>query len=920
MEKSAAKKMSRLELYLKNMDLLKINPSVTVSGINLDISEKADIHALLNLLNDWSIRNFYLFDNIESVSPLIDYFQNGITNSILKDIKIFQSLNINPENFIHTNRDNTDRLFHAKLFCTDNYNKRAKIWGEDVVYFYNYKPEIYTLNPEDKKLEVEIKYPEDVIAIYQWRFSESEDFQLKNCTEVLSKLDKEHGTLKIRSTGDKYSKIIVMRSCKIIYDVVPTYWLNFLSPKNIQVAREAHELKLIELGYTKLDTIFDLNVLLPGMDFSRFPNLIYTQEKQSLLLTNQPIIDLTLKKYLAKSPVCNRAELELNTIYVNFIKEKFLSQFQTNKKTEIFFIDIDHPFATHMIESVPVVPRIDVNRFLPETDYTIRAIINIRKLVNASNKAEKGSVQVSIGDLLNTNFSFSEKKYYMDYLIINGINQLNFNLSGETIKQPNRPLGQIKKWDPNFSAYFDWFAYLHQLNHFMRSGIRRPEALLIYPGFDEDLELFYSIIYELQDTGLDYHIVDFETFNNHLLCPVQDGEFILYNHNYRMLILPAINYIPIESMQKINKFYTEGGLTVALGRLPGHTIDDKKNALLQRIIKEIWIEESDTQSTMYKQHESGGLGYFQKNVNRLKNILTDLDRVLRVHIKSTNPGIVYQLREHQEHYFLLILNTDQKKTTDFNLECKYLGRPYYWDFETAESYPYADWYIRDKKLILRLKLKPRESRLFIIDKKHALKMYQLYYSALDGCNIIQQDENVFKLEGWQRKEGAYSITIQRSAQQKTLEYEIKKKLPILTLGLTGWFMDSDHFKGQVSLGDQSYPFPYRSALITYHKLIVIDKEYLDKQKLFLDLGVLNDWCTLSINNKYVGKRIFSPWTFDVTGFMKAGENKISIQVANSLSNTFAENGKLTNTKYFVQSYGLFGPVVLIPYSIVNFTY
>ena len=91
--------MSRLELYLKNMDLLKINPSVSVSGINLKLSEKLNINAFLKLLSDWCIRNLYLFENIESIIPLINFYQDAGAKSILKDIKIALSLNINKENF-----------------------------------------------------------------------------------------------------------------------------------------------------------------------------------------------------------------------------------------------------------------------------------------------------------------------------------------------------------------------------------------------------------------------------------------------------------------------------------------------------------------------------------------------------------------------------------------------------------------------------------------------------------------------------------------------------------------------------------------------------------------------------------------------------------------------------------------------------
>lgn len=918
MDRSNNHKMSRLELYLKNMDLLKINPSVTVSGINLNLTEKSDIHSLLNLLYDWSIRKLYLFDDVEKLAPLINFFQHDGTNSILKDIQIYLNLNLDKENFIHSHRDHLDRLFQSKLFCTNQYNKRQKIWGEDIFYFHGREPEIYTLKPEDKKLEVEIKYPEDVIAIYQWRFLPSEKFQLKNCTDILNKMDKENGILKIRISGEKTSQIIVLRKCKIIYTDSPQHWLNFTDPKNLQLVREAHQLKLIEVGATEADTIYNLNDLLSGMDFDFFPNLIYTRDKQSQLITNQPLIDYTLKRYLGDNTEKEKAKLDLTSLYVKFIREKFVSQFHVGKSNDDFLINIDHPLLSQLSDLITLIPRIDIDRFLPETDYTINTIVIVRKLVNIAFKTKKNATQVSIDHLLNTKQSFSDKKFNIDYLAINGVNHFNFTFSGEMINSVNKPLAQIKKWDPNITAYSDWFAYLHQLGHFMKSGIQRPEALLLYPGFDDDLDLFYQTIKELQDTGLDYHIIDFDSFNDHSLCPIHDGNLILFNHNYRLLIIPSIRYIPIDCMQKINKFYTEGGIVVALGHLPKHTIDGKKDTLLQRIKKEIWLDESDTKSTMFKQHESGGLGYFQSNIKRLKNILSDLDKNLRVHVKSSNPGIVYQIREHQEHYYLMILNTDQKKTTNFNIESKYLGRPYCWDFYTAESYPYTDWYIRDKKLILRLKLRPRESRLFIIDKKHSLKMYTLFESSLDGCKLEQQDAKVFKMDGWQRKEGSFNITIQKSNEQKKLSYAIEKKLPILTFDSSGWFLDSEHFKGQVSLGDQSYPFPYKSAPVTYHKLFVLKKVYLRKHKLFLDLGYLSDWCILSINNKLVGRRIFSPWIFDVTDYLNAGENKVSIQVANSLSNAFAGDSSIEDNKYHVQSYGLFGPVSLIPYSLITF--
>ncbi|MEJ2054585.1 MAG: hypothetical protein P8X42_11755, partial [Calditrichaceae bacterium] len=730
--------------------------------------------------------------------------------------------------------------------------------------------------------------------------------------------NRDNGLLKFKISGDKPAQIIVLRTCKAIFNKKPEYWINFINPKNLHLCREKHQQKLYENEAVQTDTFYNLEDLLDGMDFEIFVNMIYTREKQSWLIANQPVIDLTLKRILADVKNSKNARLELKKLYVDYINEQLLSQFPKKNKKNHFFINIDHPLLTHLIEFISVIPNIDYNYFLPGTTYLIEALVKLRRLVNTSLKENKNKIQIAMDDLFNTLQSFDQKKFNIDYLMLNGANHFTFALDAKSINFEQNRLTNLKKWDPNTSAYSDWFAYIHQLGHFMKSGIHRPEALLLYPSLDEDMELFYQTIAELQKTGLDYHIVDFDTFIDNFLCPVQDGELILFNHNYRILMLPAIENIPIACMQKINKFYTDGGIIVCLGRLPRHTEDGKKETLLKRIRKEIWQDESDTQTTMFKRHESGGLGYFQKNTARLKSILTDLDKVLRVHIKSTFPGIIYHLREHAEHFSLMVMNTDQKKTTDLTIESKYLGRPFVWDFDIAESQAWADWYIQDKKLNLKLSLKPRQSRLFIIDKKHSLKMYQVSNSQLDGCQIMKQDDTNFHVEGWQRKEGKYKLVIQKGSNKKNLEYDIKNKLPILALGANGWYLDGDHFKGQVSLGDQSYPFPYKSAKITYHKLIILNKEYLEDQKLFLDLGSVLDWCSVSINDKLLGKKIFSPWIFDISAFMKEGENKVSIQVSNRISNILAEKKNNTSGKFYVQSYGLFGPVRIIPYQKLEF--
>jgi hypothetical protein len=247
-----------------------------------------------------------------------------------------------------------------------------------------------------------------------------------------------------------------------------------------------------------------------------------------------------------------------------------------------------------------------------------------------------------------------------------------------------------------------------------------------------------------------------------------------------------------------------------------------------------------------------------------------------------------------------------------------LGKPYCWNFSIGESAPCPDWLLQNSHLNLRLKLRPRESRLYILDKKQSLKIYQITDSNLDGNNVVQQDNRSLKIEGWQRQEGKFNIKVQKLDEQVCLSYNVEKRLPILAIDSNKWYLDSDHFKGQVSLGDQSYPFPYKSGKISYHKLIIIKPEYLRKKKLVLDIGKVCDWCSVYINEKFVERRLFSPWIFDITEFVKEGENKITIEISNKLSNRMAATKNSDFKTFTVQEYGLFGPVKIVPYNLFTF--
>jgi hypothetical protein len=905
-------KQNRLELYLKNMDLLKITPSVSIAVYNSSILDPEGVEALLQLMKNWSVCECYLYGEKEAALPFADYFKQN-KNPINKNIRFFLECRVPDAHLIHEMRDTISEILHQKIFMTNQYTKLFRIWGQDVIQFYGHESEIYEINPDKKSKVIEIKYPENVLGILK---SDSRPTKIAAGNEyenLINDFDRKTGKLKIKGDRASFYKIFILRNGYVFYSTDTKLELNYSNPDLWRQIKELYEQFFIENEQISLDNFYSLGKLLPEPGFNDV--IIYPYKGKNPF--EKPESKTVIQNFIIKntqSDQVDAADFNLKKVFLKQFEEKILPNFNKDRKNIRLTLNNKHPWFADLINIIPIIPQIDLFAYRQKTPGETDTEINLRLLANRCHRYNIKQIPVQLNYLLSINKSFSEMKHEIDALFLAGANHIIFNFYSDHFTSKNNLIENLEEWDPNYAEYFDWFAYLHQLGHFLKLGIRRPELLVLYPSKNVSTRIFKECIAEISRTGLDFSLIDFETFNDNTLAKIEENEIIVYNHSYRIIILPGIDSISIVTIQKLNRFFAKGGIVIAIGNLPEKAFDNRKNTLLNRIKQQIWLTESEGASTMFKQHDSGGLGYYQVDTNKLSNILQDISKNLRVVLNGKYEGIKYQLREIKESYLIFFLNTNQSDTVEFNFITKYSGRPYLWDFTLGESEVYPFWHISNHKLHLKVKLAPRQSQFFIIDRKQSPKLYQIYATDLDGAKIIKQSEKSIQLEGWQRQEGHYQLKIKNSTTTTTLSYSVDKKPPILVMDTKGWYLDSDHFKGQVSLGDQSYPFPYKSCRITYHKIIILKEEYLTKKKLMLNLGKVKDWCKIYINDQFVQQILFEPFTADITPFVKTGENKISIEVTNRLANRLCENAPNLDDLITVHEYGLFGPVKIIPYS------
>jgi hypothetical protein len=115
---------------------------------------------------------------------------------------------------------------------------------------------------------------------------------------------------------------------------------------------------------------------------------------------------------------------------------------------------------------------------------------------------------------------------------------------------------------------------------------------------------------------------------------------------------------------------------------------------------------------------------------------------------------------------------------------------------------------------------------------------------------------------------------------------------------------------------------YYSGKATYKTIIKINNKP-STEKLLLDLGTVKNMATVKINGQFVGAVWAPPYSVDITGAVKKGNNKIEIEVVNLWVNRLIGDAKLPAAERktwmpinpikptdALEPSGLLGPVVL----------
>jgi hypothetical protein len=485
-----------------------------------------------------------------------------------------------------------------------------------------------------------------------------------------------------------------------------------------------------------------------------------------------------------------------------------------------------------------------------------------------------------------------DMKAEADRHFLMGINQLighGWPYTAEGVEYPGWRFYAAAVFDeknPWWIVMPDIAAYLQRSSYLLRQGTAVNDVALYLPN-DDGWAHFTSgnphLIEILRDrvgTDVISTLLDsgygFDFFDDDVLMKtgrVEQDKLVLGSSRYRVVVLPAVERIPLETMRKLEEFARAGGIVIATRRLPeivpGLKARAAEQAELHEIVKRLF--EGPSAKAHFVEDEKQPLG------RKLASLLQP-DMLLNASVPEI--GFVHRRTSDADIYFIAnTSNVRRTVKTTFRLANM---QPEWWDPFSGKVAPAKVESATETGTTVTFELEPYGSRVLVFSKRTlpatAPKIAQSAAPApIDLSNgwrvTFGANTNsvmIDRLHSWTDDEGTRFFS-------GTATYEKDVKVPSAFLQ-PGLMVKLDFGEGKplpeqnLRSGMQTwFDAPIREAAIVYVN----------------DQRVDSIWCP--------------PYVLDITNQLRPGTNRIRIIVANLALNYMAgrrlPDYRLLNLRY-----------------------
>ncbi|MCB9502023.1 MAG: hypothetical protein H6696_08800 [Deferribacteres bacterium] len=410
--------------------------------------------------------------------------------------------------------------------------------------------------------------------------------------------------------------------------------------------------------------------------------------------------------------------------------------------------------------------------------------------------------------------------------------------------------------------------------------------------------------------GYDFDLLNDDALQN--FAEIEDGAIAIRAMRYKVLLLPNIESIPLETLKFIEKYAREGGTVIALDRLPAFSVGlqnyQQNDIQVQKIVNDLFNENGE-------QHFGRGKTWFIRKVihrpiwwdqyasifdpflNTLREIVQpDFSIDFAQQDMRKNNGLAFYHRKLQGSDVYFVANI-QDGAVDMPVTFRTMNpriekwNPFTGDIENVHHFKVAATGTE-----IPVRLLPYESMIFVFhpgtSEMHVTRSeFQSIKSVRKSMITALADRN-----------GLHKISLQKNGETTKFSSQIEgipaplnisgkwhlrlenNVQPVLEKELDeliSWTTDStlQHFSGTG----------------TYEIAFHLPESYLKADlQLILDLGKVWNIAEIFINDQAVATRWMRGQTFDVTNVVHGGQNKLTVLVTNTLINRVAALTALTD--------------------------
>jgi len=505
-----------------------------------------------------------------------------------------------------------------------------------------------------------------------------------------------------------------------------------------------------------------------------------------------------------------------------------------------------------------------------------------------------------------------------DRHFLQGINQLighGWPYAPESVEYPGWSFyaaAALNDKNPWWIAMPDVALYLQRVSLLLRQGEPANDVALYLPNSDAwahfsagrvhmiealGAQIGPDVVAKVLEAGLNLDFFDDDALSR--LGRVEKGTLRFGSNRFRAVILPGVNFIPLETLRKLEAFARSGGVLIATRQLPSAAPGFLATEAEHREVREICdrLFRSKGAPALFVEDES-------------QSLAANLARLVHPDVALLPPspdiGFVHRTTREGEIYFLAnTSNTKRSVTAVFRADHE-AGE--WWDPISGQIQPAIAKRVPGGTS-LSLDLEAYGSRVLVFSKRFSP-------AAPPSASVLPPIVDISR--GWRVSFGAGKETITMESLRSWTEDE-----------RTRHFSGLATYEKAVSLPEELF----KDGLVVRLELGEGKPQRVDGRtsgpgmQAWLE-GPVREAAVVYINDRRAGSVWCPPYALDVTPVLRHGENQIRIIVGNLALNHMARGAlpdyRLLNQRYGVRfepqdrdkiqpvPAGLLGPVRLVP--------